>query len=240
MNKDGTHNATRCLDVRRSLYFYAGSRPAEILDHLTTCPAFAKAAAEARYLERGLTKLFARIPVPENAAARIMFRQSLLMNEWSRLRRLGMAVAASMLLLFGISGYSVWRMTQQTFTADIVAHILEQPHYPRTAGEPAMSPVDALRVVGAEQVGDLGEVMAASVCDVSSRRVAHLVIEGDTEPAAVLLIPDEAKAGRIELASANTTLVPIRGGMIGIVGVQGAALTALESKPHAGLRWQLL
>ncbi len=181
------------------------------------------------------------IPVPETLAARILLRQSFLVGEQSRRRKFVLAIAASVLLVIGIFGFSAGRVSEQALALDIVAHVHNQPHYPRMGAEPGMLPADALHAVGAYQVGDLGEVLVASVCEVQSRSVAHLVLSGENGPVAVVLVPDEKKVDRIELisAGANTTLIAIRGGTIGIVGVDGDASTALESKLRAGLRWQL-
>ncbi len=95
MSEDEFHQSMSCLEFRRALYVDGGNSAEEFLEHLNTCPACAKAAAQAWRLEHRLRKSMTGIPVPETLAARIMLRQSFLVSEQSRRRKFVLAIAVA-------------------------------------------------------------------------------------------------------------------------------------------------
>lgn len=98
-----------------------------------------------------------------------------------------------------------------------------------------------LQPVSMEVNGDLGNLIAARVCEVHKQKGAHIVVEGDQSPVAVLVMPHEQTRRRTAINHKGLSgfLMPIQGGTMAVVGKQGEQFEEIARRVRSAMRWKL-
>jgi hypothetical protein len=160
---------------------------------------------------------------------------------------LGAGVAAAAiagLTFWSIAGGSL-RVPSTELAAAVVAHWAHEPDsLRRTDASVSFADLAEVMLGTAEMdMSALGAVSYASVCRVGGRIMPHLVVQGEAGPYMVLLLPGEALASPVPLASADGGLagriVPRGSGSIAVLGQAGAELDAMESMVADAVDWSL-
>ncbi len=124
---------------------------------------------------------------------------------------------------------------------EIVAHLDHEPYALRVTDKP-VSDARLDRIVPAN-IANLdhsgGLITYAQSCEINGKMVPHLVIQGESGPVTVLLMPDE----RIESAEAlegegiNGVLIPVGNGSIAIIGEKDENLDDIRRNVTNSVTW---
>jgi hypothetical protein len=84
-----------------------------------------------------------------------------------------------------------------------------------------------------------GLITYAQSCKINGKRVPHLVIQGESGPITILLMPDEAvaKAEQLEGESIRGVILPVGGGSIAIIGDREEQLDRVEKSVLNSVTW---
>lgn len=230
-----------CLEFRRRLFRQPDSRDPAFLHHRLECKSCAVKAAELSKFDRQLSVAFS-VGSPAELPVRLICRHRLLMTRNSAANRPRLyALAASVLLVIAVG--AIWIARGAVWLSeDVIAHVREQPHLPTSAGSVSETGLTTvLSTVGAEHLVEPGSLLAASVCEIRGKSVAHLVFDGQEGPVDVVLMPEESVSSRHLFSSKTKSglLMPVRSGSMAIVGEPGEVLASTEADIRSVIRWQL-
>lgn len=229
-----------CLEFRRICGSEPTSRDKAFLEHRLACPSCAAQAAEARSFDDLLRQAMS-VDLPEGLVQRIVADAS--MRQAHRAR--WVALAATTVLAVG-AVIGVVRVDQGTALADdVVEHIHHEPDLliPTTelVDEARLHAVAARS--GSEIQGDLGgEVRYAGLCRLRGQLVAHLVVQGESGPVTVLLLPTEAMSSPVEIDERGLkgAILPLEGGSIAVVGTDDEReLETVQERVRGAVRWSI-
>lgn len=185
-----------CLEFRRRIGAEPHSRDPELLAHRDGCAACAAAWERAQRFERGLQEALA-VPVPDGLVERALLAQATgERRRHGRRRRVGLAIAAS--LLIAVAGSLLtWQMLDaRSLPALAVAHVTaEMDAFGPTGPVPAQAVVGDFTARGATLRGPVPDgTTFVRDCDVGSHLAVHMVTRRGGEPVAVLYFPDRRVA----------------------------------------------
>lgn len=226
-----------CLAFRRRIGAEPGCRDRAILAHEAECAACAGFARAGQALERRLHAALT-VPVPEQLAARVIWRQV------SRRRRPRLALAAGVLLAAALGLLVPYRLPPAPaglLPADVIAHIRHEPALLALPMRVRVAPAQVRRVLtsaGVESADPFPDAMHAGLCLFHDRLVPHLVIEVAGEAVSVLLFPDETVTAprEIHVDGYEGILVPHGRGSMAIVAPRPELITPARQR-FAHLRW---
>lgn len=222
-----------CLEFRRWL----GSDPhvgdAAAREHLQSCRSCAEAYARAQAFEAHLATAFA-VPVPAGLEDRILLAQltrerSGRRSGRSRLRWIGLAAAAGLVLALGL-----WQWRAPPSLARLVVEHVTGPHereaLARTAPLPAADVRKAFADRGVELASVPDDVAYVSECPVGPYRTVHMVMPRGGAPVSVVYVvrhrvPGDAVFTRDGLHGRE---VPLGAGTLVMLARDDAAFDALE------------
>jgi len=231
-----------CLEFRRILLTDPGIVDPEFARHRRDCHDCADTVERSAHFERRLREAVA-IDVPENLASRILLKQSFEAHAegpWWRTRR-AYALAASMLLMVGLVTLALTsQLEQRRLSEEFVALVNGAPD--ALAASKPVSSGDisaALRPVGLDLEGEIGNVTYAGRCLVRGKLSGHIVVQGDTAPVTVFLIRERLVTDRATIRSDhyNGIVLPQGSGTIAIVSTPGEALEKVEARVRSAIRW---
>lgn len=132
--------------------------------------------------------------------------------------------------------------TYDSLAAEIVAHLDHEP-YALVVTDKAVSEVRLENVVPADvAVFDRGAglISYAQSCVINGHTVPHLVIQGETGPVTILLMPDERISAAVDLSgeSISGVLLPVGSGSIAIIGNRGEQLEPIRNKVVNSVMWE--
>jgi hypothetical protein len=215
-----------CLDFRRAVGAEPARRNAEIEEHLRACPACAEFAHQLQVLDR---RLFEALGVAAPARPR---RLPFLTQAFAPPRR--WALAASVLLAVGVA-FGVWLAFPRTsLAADVVSHAGHEPQSWSSGGE-AVSAEEVgriLRGAGLAVNADLGRVTYARSCWFRGHFVPHLVVQDESGPIMLLLLPQEriGKEIRFSEGGYSGVILPAAHGSVAVLAQDDARLDAVAMR----------
>jgi hypothetical protein len=152
------------------------------------------------------------------------------------------AMAASVMLAAVISvrmfGFGV---TYDSLGDEILAHLDHEPAALRVTSVAVSDkrlqkavPADIARM---DHTGGL--ITYAQSCKINGKQVPHLVIQGESGPITILLMPDEAvaEAEQLEGESIRGVILPVGGGSIAIIGDREEQLDRVEKSVLNSVTW---
>lgn len=213
--------------------------------HAARCEACEQYAIEMQALDRQIRRALA-IEVPALAVPRLDDAGENVLSLTPRRRRLRpawLAVAATVTLA-AFAGLWIAANSVREFDSladEVLAHV----HHER----------DALRVTN-EKVADrrlydvvpahvavldhsAGLITYAETCPINGQDVPHLVLQGDTGPITILLMPNENVAEPISLQDERShgVILPVGDGSIAIVGPRDANLSEVQEHVLQSVLW---
>ena len=209
-----------CIDYRRLITSDPAHRGAEVASHRLACQPCAAYTQRMLDLDRNLRDAM-MIDAPEGLESRVM----LAATGESRSRWRWYSIAAGAVAGLAVSfGLLTGNDTQsgQSLGDSIVAHIVHEPELLVPAVEVIAKPqlASVLERAGVQLTGDPGAVTYAGLCPFRGHYVPHMVVQSESGPITVLVLPDEKIHGPITIDKDGFrgTIVPVKGGSIAVVG----------------------
>lgn len=232
-----------CLEFRRRLMIDPFCKDEDLHEHEAKCPDCANFARDLRAQETRMRALLREVSPPEGLAERVQLAARFEENTNTR-QRWWYAIAASVLLVIGVSMISVWTTSMErsdiALAQSVIHHIEDEANHLREA-----QPVSDGRLkwvfnrFGAELAADIGQVNFAAECLMRKKNGVHLVLPGEVGPITVFFMPGEQAASTIEVAAGRFQgeIVPTDWGSIAVVGEKGETLSGKGERLAAAVRW---
>jgi len=155
----------------------------------------------------------------------------------------GLAAAVIAALTFWSFAGGSLRVAPTELAAAVLAHWEHEPDSLRASA--AQVSLDDLAdvLMGTAEMDQtaLGRVSYARLCRVGGRFLPHLVVQGDTGPYMVLLLPGEAFESAISLSSSDQglagTIFPSGNGSIAVLGSDTGNLDDMETLVASAVNW---
>ncbi len=124
---------------------------------------------------------------------------------------------------------------------EIIAHLDHEPYALRVTNTP-VSDSRLQRVVPAdvaEMDHSAGLITYAQTCVIDGKDVPHLVIQGETGPVTILLMPDQAVSAAENLEGENIhgVILPVGNGSVAIIGPREEPLERVEKSVLDSVTW---
>ena len=124
---------------------------------------------------------------------------------------------------------------------EIIAHLDHEPYALRVTNTP-VSDSRLQRVVPAdvaEMDHSAGLITYAQTCVIDGKDVPHLVIQGETGPVTILLMPDQAVSAAETLEGENIhgVILPVGNGSVAIIGPREEPLERVEKSVLDSVTW---
>ena len=124
---------------------------------------------------------------------------------------------------------------------EIIAHLDHEPYALRVTNTP-VSDSRLHRVVSAdvaEMDHSAGLITYAQTCVIDGKSVPHLVIQGETGPVTILLMPDQAVSAAEALEGENIhgVILPVGNGSVAIIGPREEPLERVEKSVLDSVTW---
>ena len=215
-----------CLDFRRAVGAEPALRSVEIEEHLRACPACAEFAHQVQVLDR---RLFEALSVAVPARPR---RIPFLTQAFAPPRR--WALAASVLLAVGVA-FGVWlAFPRSSLASDVVSHARHEPQSWSSEGQVVSADEVGrmLRGAGLAASADLGRVTYARSCWFRGHFVPHLVVQDESGPIMLLLLPQEriGKEMRFSEGGFSGVILPAAHGSVAVLAQADTRLDAVATR----------
>jgi hypothetical protein len=210
--------------------------------HLAECVACARFRDEMRTLETRIEQAVAlhvppspsmrpRQPAPPAAGHRVGRDH----------RRRAWALAAGVVLAFGL-GVVLWTGRPATaLAAAVVEHVMEEPDsWTQSAAVPDSTVAFALRTAGVSLDPAAGEIVYAHSCWFRGRFVPHLVVRTASQPVTVLVLAHESVPRRTRFTEQGYrgVLWPAGPGAIAVIARDDADLEEAAARVLAAMNWK--
>ena len=124
---------------------------------------------------------------------------------------------------------------------EIIAHLDHEPYALRVTDTP-VSDSRLHKVVPAnvaEMDHSAGLITYAQTCVINGKDVPHLVIQGETGPVTILLMPDQAVSAAEPLEGENMhgVILPVGNGSVAIIGPREESLERIEKSLLDSVTW---
>ncbi len=124
---------------------------------------------------------------------------------------------------------------------EIIAHLDHEP-FALTVSDKPVSDTRLNRIVPANVARmnhDAGLITYAQSCIINGKKVPHLVIQGETGPVTILLMPEEKVSVAVDLdgENINGVLLPVGDGSIAIIGNRGERLDPIRKNVESSVMW---
>lgn len=153
---------------------------------------------------------------------------------------LGLAASIAVAAILGIRMLT-HEVVYPSLAAEIIAHLDHEPQALAVSDE-AVADWRLDTVVGAyaEMDAGIGLVTYARTCVIHGQTVPHLVIQGESGPVTLILLPDETidAAVPIEGERIHGVILPVGIGSIAIIGERGEALDQIEKRVIQSMQWK--
>lgn len=152
------------------------------------------------------------------------------------------AMAASVLLavFIGVRMLGVG-VTYDSLAEEIIAHLDHEPYALRVTDTPVSN--DRLQNVVPASIAKLdhsaGIISYAWTCVIDGKHVPHLVMQGETGPITILLMPEQTvpEAETLEGESIHGVILPVGNGSIAIIGPREERLERIEKSVLDSVTW---
>ncbi|QID18959.1 DUF3379 domain-containing protein [Nitrogeniibacter mangrovi] len=226
-----------CLDLRREKLADPKRLSADARAHLAECGACRQFAHGIDTLEQQVAKVLA-IPVPDGLADRVLLRVH---RNQKRPWRLW-ALAASVLLSFGIGTVQWQPRTKPDYARFAIEHVM---HEPQSFTEHRLTDPSRFRLVlanfGGHLLAPIGKVRYMRLCPVPNGTGWHIVLDTEVGPVTLLLIPGKeisGKAFEAKFAGMTARALPGGQGYYAIVAETPQIVDAVEKLIDARVRWR--
>lgn len=124
---------------------------------------------------------------------------------------------------------------------EIIAHLDHEPYALRVTSTPVSD--SKLRKVVPANIAEMdhgaGLITYAQSCKINGKHVPHLVIQGETGPVTILLMPDQpvSAAETLEGENIHGVIVPVGAGSIAIIGPREEPLDRVEKSVLESVTW---
>lgn len=221
-----------CLEFRRIAGGDPGCRAPAFAEHAAQCEACAQHLRQLVALDELILRAL-RLDVPGEEPAAPAARPR------GRLQWLGLA--ASLVLAIGV-GAGVWLShPADSLAADVVAHMQHEADAMQQTAERVDPGLlrDVIDRSGARLAEGIGEVSYARTCLFRGKLVPHLVVQSDTAPVTVLVLPDEhvSRPMPIDEEGFHGRIVPVGTGSLAIVGRSDESIETIETRFLNALQW---
>ena len=151
---------------------------------------------------------------------------------------IGLAASVLLATALGVRFFSE-DVTHSTLADEIVAH-LDHHSSGFKVTDKAVSERVLSKVVGTDvEEMDAGLITYATSCVINGNSIPHLVIQGETGPITVLLLPDEMLHDAVAIEGIGITgvILPVGNGSIAIIGERGEPLEKGEQRLVNSVKW---
>ncbi|MCG8435819.1 MAG: DUF3379 domain-containing protein [Gammaproteobacteria bacterium] len=218
-----------CLEFRQIIGAEPGSRDKDVLRHRLECRACGEYARKLEAMDTNLQQAL-KVQVPEDLQSRIMLRTALRREN----RMKWYAAAASVVLVVGmVIGVSLNALHSPQLGKDVIAHIHLEAEKLLLDQRISNGRLDmVLQRVGVRARQEVGEVTYAGLCPFRGKLVAHLIMQGETGPITLMLLPNEQVNAPtpIDEEGFHGVLLPWEGGSIAVVGMHDEPLEAVQAR----------
>lgn len=227
-----------CLEFRQIVGADPERRDAELAQHRLVCRGCMEFASAQENLSGHLRRAL-HTPVPDELAARVLWRQANAKPGWSR----PLSLAAVLLASIGLGFMTYATLRPVSLSQDVIAHIRHEPELLLPASAMA-APQRVNAVLNRGGYGlsrDMDNVTHAGLCPFRGRLVPHLVMNVEGEAVSVLLLPHERvrDVQDIHEDGFDGVIVPAARGSIVIVAPREDLLVPvqqqLEQAVHHGI-----
>lgn len=230
------------LEFRRRAYAEPDCRDAEFVAYKKKSSENIKFVEELRLLDEKLKQSLCIQP-PEDLVQRIKLQQTLGDHQSTRQRLRIWSAAASVLLAIVITFTYFAESTQlndQEIAANVLQHIYyELDHLQERQTRTLTQVNNILAEFGVNMTGSIGEVNYLGSCNIANKKGVHMVVQGDTGPVTVMVLPDVAlkREQFINDSRFKGLIMPVYKGSIAIIGGQSEPLQSLQEKLTEHMRW---
>ncbi len=228
-----------CAEYRRALLADPHDQHPDLVRHLQSC---GECPAYTERLLRFEGRLQRALRVSPSAGVVLPFR----LRRQRAAARGWLAIAASVLVGFGIAG-GLWLAAPHTsLAADVVAHMAHEPQAWVSGEVPVAAPELAavLRNTGMRLRPAAGLVSYAQSCPFRGHRVPHLVVQTDMGPVTVMVLVHEsvAKPAAFDEQGYRGLILPVpeHGSLAVLAKDQSGDLAAVEkiaARVRAAIEW---
>ena len=229
-----------CIDYRRLITSDPAHRGAEAAAHRLACQSCVAYTQRMERLDRSLRDAM-MIDVPPGLVSRVKLAATGASR--SRWRRYSIAAGAvaGLAISFGLlTGNDA--PSGQALSDSIVAHIEHEPELLVSTLEVIAQPqlASVLAEAGVKLTGDPGAVSFAGLCPFRGHSVPHMVVQSESGPITVLVLPDEKIRGPITIDrdGFRGIIVPVKGGSIAVVGGEDEATESVKQRFVNLVEWQ--
>lgn len=227
-----------CLEFRRSIAVQPRQLDARARQHRDECPRCAEAHVQAMRFESMLERSLA-VPVPNEAAERILLAQTTLSRQQSSMRRtLVWRIAAGLALTVGIASVSWLALgPQQSLAAMSVAHLSHEPMAWTVQGVVSGVEVrESFESLGVKLQQSPGDISYLRICPLGLRRSVHMVMQEPAGAVTVMYVPGEHSERR-EFTERDVLgrEVPIGNGVLLMLASSRNDFDAIEAAFRAAL-----
>jgi hypothetical protein len=253
--------APDCAAVRDALAAQPRVRSPALEEHLRTCAACARYAAEMQALDAKIRRALevpvpaAASPLPERLAPRVPSARAAAARPGASRRWLALAASVAGAAVLATA---LWTgAPRDSLASDLVAHMSHEPQsWQRNPAVPESALAYVLRRSGVriERTAGAPEVTYAHSCWFRGRFVPHLAVHTPAGPVTVMVLPEERAAGRVAFEEggyrgvivpaqrgALAVLAPESGGSGGgggsVAAVDEATLDAIAARVGATVRY---
>lgn len=220
-----------CLELRRAIGAEPTLRRGEVEAHLLSCPACAEYAHRIRLLDRRLLEALSVATPVRHRRSPFLGRNFAPERRW--------ALAASLLIALGAASLVWLAFPRSSLAEDVVAHAHHEPQS-WAVGAPDVPPeklTRILRAAGFEGNPPLGRVSYVRSCWFRGHFVPHLVVQDESGPIMLLLLPAETVGAPVRFAEGGYSgmILPSARGSVAVVAQADARLEAVAARVQHAL-----
>jgi len=235
-----------CLDVCRQLSGDCFTTDSAIKDHLASCQSCSAYAQQQIKLSDSL-KQAVNITVPEGLVSRILLQQSLNEEKHDKqekqisIRRYRVyAIAASVVLSVSVFYRLVLFSPPLLLEQVALNHVKDELHHLLDKKDIQLAKLNnLLQPYNMKLKSSLGVINYAGSCLIRQNKGVHIVVETNTGPVTILLMPGEQLENRqiVDDVLFSGSVVPIKKGSFAIIGKQSDSLNELEQRLKSSITY---
>jgi len=229
----------RCLEVHHSLNTEPSKKTEEVLNHLKICPECKRYARQLDQFEHNLSNQL-RIVAPEGLAYRILLNQNLKTHQHNQqTRRRWYGIAASIALTLTLVSGVLYFNQPDSLDQIALLHVKNEQHHLTDKNNIQLTALNhILNPLRIKLDQSIGTINYAGTCQIGSHRGGHIVIQGETAPITLLLMPGEHIPHKEKVKGENYKgiIFPVETGSIALIGEGDTDLEPLLNKIKMSLR----
>ena len=236
----GIEKEMNCLDVCRQLGGDPFTDDNDILNHIKKCDTCAAYATQQKKLTGALEQAI-NIPAPEGLASRILLQQSINDKQQHHVNRKQLfAIAASVILTVSLVTGLLFVNLPVSIEKIALNHVKDElQHLHENKNVELVKLNSLLQPFNMKLESSLGKITYAGSCIIRKSKGVHIVVETESGPVTILLMPGEFVKNRklVDDAIFSGSVVPIENGSFAIIGSQRESLSDLEKRFKLGITY---